>query len=174
MFKKIGIGVVILLAALFGFAATKPDTFRVERTASINAPPAEIFALISDFHGWSDWSPYEQLDPSMTRSYSGAASGQGAVYEWNGNGKAGAGRMEITEATPSRITIQLDFTKPFESHNIAEFTLEPRGASTNVTWAMQGPNLYLGKVMSIFVNMDRMIGEDFEAGLANLKAIAEK
>jgi uncharacterized protein YndB with AHSA1/START domain len=174
MFKKIGIGVVILLAALFGFAATKPDTVRVERTASINAPPAEIFALISDFHGWSDWSPYEQLDPSMTRSYSGAASGQGAVYEWNGNGKAGAGRMEITEAKPSRITIQLDFTKPFESHNIAEFTLEPRGASTNVTWAMQGPNLYLGKVMSIFVNMDRMIGEDFEAGLANLKAIAEK
>jgi uncharacterized protein YndB with AHSA1/START domain len=174
MLKKIGIGVVVLLAALFGFAATRPDTFRVERTVKIDAPPAEIFALISDFHGWSAWSPYEQLDPAMKRSYSGSASGMGAVYEWNSDGKAGAGRMEITEATLSRITIQLDFTRPFESHNIAEFTLEPQGEATSVTWAMHGPNLYLGKVMSIFFDMDRMIGADFETGLANLKAIAEE
>jgi hypothetical protein len=174
MFKKIGIGVVVLLAGLFGFAATKPDTFRVERTVSINAPAEEIHAHISDFHGWNAWSPYENLDPAMKRTFSGAASGQGAVYEWNGNGKAGAGRMEITEATPSRVTIQLDFTRPFESHNIAEFTLDPQGESTNVTWAMHGPNHYLGKVMGVFFNMDKMVGEDFEAGLVNLKAIVEK
>lgn len=174
MFKKLGIGVVVLLAALFGFAATKPDTFQVERTASINAPPEEISALISDFHGWSAWSPYEQMDPTMERTFSGAANGQGAVYEWAGNSKAGAGRMEITESTPSRIAIQLDFTKPFESRNIAEFTLEPRGDATSVTWAMHGPNHYLGKVMGIFFNMDSMVGSDFETGLANLKAIAEK
>lgn len=174
MFKKIGIGVVVLLAALFGFAATRPDTFRVERTVRIDAPPAEIFALISDFHGWSAWSPYEQLDPAMKRSYSGSASGKGAVYEWNSDGKAGAGRMEITEATLSRITINLDFTRPFESHNIAEFTLEPQGGATDVTWAMYGPNHYLGKVMSVFFDMDRMIGSDFEAGLVNLKAAAEE
>lgn len=175
MLVKISIAVVVLLAALLVYAATKPDTFRVQRATSIKAPPEKIFALINDLQGWSAWSPYEKLDPGMKRSHSGAANGKGAVYAWEGNGKVGAGRMEITQSSPpSKVAIKLDFAKPFEAHNIAEFTLEPKGDSTNVTWAMYGPNLYVSKLMSIFFSMDNMIGKDFETGLANLKTIAEK
>jgi uncharacterized protein YndB with AHSA1/START domain len=178
MVKTIAIVIVVLvvvpLAAILIFAATKPDTFRVQRATSIKAPPERIFPLIADFHGWGAWSPYEKLDPAMKRTFSGAANGKGAVYEWDSDGKAGEGRMEITDApAPSKVAIKLDFFKPFEAHNIAEFTLEPRGDSTDITWAMYGPNLYIAKVMSIFFNMDRMIGKDFETGLANLKARAE-
>ena len=178
MVKTVAIVVVVLLvvplAAILIFAATKPDTFRVQRATSIKAPPERIFPLIADFHGWGAWSPYEKLDPAMKRTFSGAANGKGAVYEWDSDGKAGKGRMEITDApAPSKVAIKLDFFKPFEAHNIAEFTLEPRGDSTDITWAMYGPNLYIAKVMSIFFNMDRMIGKDFETGLANLKARAE-
>ena len=178
MVKIVAIVVVVLLvvplAAILIFAATKPDTFRVQRATSIKAPPERIFPLIADFHGWGAWSPYEKLDPAMKRTFSGAANGKGAVYEWDSDGKAGKGRMEITDApAPSKVAIKLDFFKPFEAHNIAEFTLEPRGDSTDITWAMYGPNLYIAKVMSIFFNMDRMIGKDFETGLANLKARAE-
>jgi uncharacterized protein YndB with AHSA1/START domain len=178
MVKTIAIVIVVLvvvpLAAILIFAATKPDTFRVQRATSIKAPPERIFPLIADFHGWGAWSPYEKLDPAMKRTFSGAANGKGAVYEWDSDGKAGKGRMEITDApAPSKVAIKLDFFKPFEAHNIAEFTLEPRGDSTDITWAMYGPNLYIAKVMSIFFNMDRMIGKDFETGLANLKARAE-
>jgi uncharacterized protein YndB with AHSA1/START domain len=175
MLKIIVIAAVVLLAALLAYAATKPGAFRVERATSIKAPQERIFALINDFHRWGSWSPWEKLDPAMKRSHSGATSGKGAVYEWEGNGKVGAGRMEITETTPSsKVTIKLDFIKPFEGHNVAEFALDPKGDSTNVTWAMHGPNRYIGKVMSVFINMDRMIGKDFETGLANLKAIAEQ
>lgn len=170
----IAVLVVVPLAAVLIFAATKPDTFRVQRATSIKAPAEKIFPLIADFHGWGAWSPYEKLDPAMKRTFSGAANGKGAVYEWDSDGKAGRGRMEITDApAPSKVAIKLDFFKPFEAHNIAEFTLEPKGDSTNVTWAMHGPNLYIGKVMSIFFNMDSMIGKDFETGLANMKALAE-
>lgn len=170
----IAVLVVVPLAAVLILAATKPDTFRVERATSIKAPAEKIFPLIADFHGWGAWSPYEKLDPAMKRTFSGAANGKGAVYEWDSDGKAGKGRMEITDApAPSKVAIKLDFFKPFEAHNIAEFTLEPKGDSTNVTWAMHGPNLYIGKVMSIFFNMDSMIGKDFETGLANMKALAE-
>jgi carbon monoxide dehydrogenase subunit G len=175
MFKKIAIVVVVLLAAVLLFATTKPDTFRVERTASIQAPPEKVFALINDLHNWGSWSPWEKLDPNMTRTYSGAASGKGAAYAWEGNSKVGAGRMEITDTSaPSKVTIQLDFLKPFEGHNIAEFTLAPQGSSTKVTWAMYGPSPYITKVMSVFISMDSMIGKDFESGLANLKTVAEK
>jgi uncharacterized protein YndB with AHSA1/START domain len=175
MFKKIAIAVVILVTALLGFAATKPDTLRVQRVTSIKAPPEKLFPFIADFHQWGAWSPYEKLDPTMKRTYTGPVNGKGAVYEWEGQGKAGAGRMEITDASPaSKVTIKLDFIKPFEGHNIAEFTLEPSGGSTSVMWAMYGPNPYLAKVMSVFVNMDNMIGKDFETGLANLKTIAEQ
>ena len=178
MVKTVAIVVVVLLvvslAGILLFAATKPDTFRVQRATSIKAPPERIFPLIADFHGWGAWSPYEKLDPAMKRTFSGAANGKGAVYEWDSDGKAGKGRMEITDApAPSKVAIKLDFFKPFEAHNIAEFTLEPRGDSTDITWAMYGPNLYIAKVMSIFFNMDRMIGKDFETGLANLKAVTE-
>ncbi len=174
MLKIIAIVVVVLLGALLGVAATKPDTFRVQRTTSIKAPPDKIFALINDLHSWSTWSPYEKRDPAMKRTHRGAASGKGAVYEWDGNRNVGKGRMEITATLPpSKVVIKLDFLKPFEGHNVAEFTLEPKGDSTNVTWAMYGPSPYLSKVMSIFINMDSMIGKDFEAGLANLKAATE-
>ena len=175
MLKKFAVVVVVLIAALLVFAATKPDTFRVERAASIKAPPEKVFALINDLHSWGAWSPWEKVDPEMKRTHSGAASGNGAVYAWEGHNKVGAGRMEITEASPpSKIVIKLDFIKPLEGHNFAEFTLEPRGDSTNVTWAMHGPSTYISKVIGIFFSMDSMIGTQFETGLANLKAITEK
>src|SRR5713226_1182040 len=174
MFKIIAIVVVVLLAAVLIFAATKPDTFRVQRATSIKAPPEKIFVLINDFHSWGSWSPWEKLDPTMKRTHSGAASGKGAVYKWEGNGKVGAGSMEITESSPpSKVAIKLDFIKPFEGHNIAEYTLETKGDSTNVTWAMYGPSPFISKVMQVFFSMDSMVGKDFETGLANLKAIAE-
>ena len=175
MLKKIVIVMFVLLAALLGFAATKPDTFRVERSTSIKAPPQKIFPLINDFHNWGAWSPWEKMDPAMKRAHSGAPGGKGAVYEWDGNDKVGQGRMEVTDSVPpSRIAIKLDFLKPFEGHNIAEFTLYPKGESTDVTWAMHGPSPFIMKVMGVFASMDSMVGKDFEAGLANLKATAEK
>jgi len=174
MFKKILIALAVVVAVLLGFAATKPDTFRIERAASIKAAPEVIFAHLNDFRSWGSWSPWEKLDPAVQRTYSGAAIGAGAVYEWKGNSDVGAGRMEITKSSPSsKIIIKLDFIEPFEGHNTAEFTLAPEGEATNVTWAMHGPNQFLGKVMSIFVNMDNMIGKDFETGLTNLKTVAE-
>lgn len=175
MFKILAIVVVVVLAAILLFAATKPDTFRVERTATIKAAPEKAFALINDFHSWNTWSPYEKKDPDMKRAYSGAANGKGAIYEWDGNKNVGKGRMEITESTPSSlIVIKLDFLSPFEAHNTAEFTLQPQGDSTQVTWAMYGPANYVSKLMSVFFSMDKMIGDDFAIGLANLKAAAEK
>jgi hypothetical protein len=175
MFKKIALVVVVLAAALLIYAATRPDSLHVERTASINAPPGKIFPLITDFHTWSSWSPYEKIDPAMKRAYSGATSGKGAVYEWEGNNEVGQGRMEITDASnPSRVIIKLDFIKPLEGHDVAVFALVPQGDSTNVTWTMDGPTPYVGKLIGVFMNMDTMIGKDFETGLANLKAITEK
>jgi uncharacterized protein YndB with AHSA1/START domain len=175
MFTILASVLVALVVALLVYAATKPDTFRVQRSASINAPPEKIFALIEDYHRWPAWSPYEKLDPTMQRTYSGAAHGAGAVYEWEGNKKAGQGRMEITNVTPpSQITINLDFVRPFQAHNIVVFRLNPTGASAHITWAMHGPLPYVAKVMHMVFNMDRMVGKDFETGLANLKAIAEK
>jgi polyketide cyclase/dehydrase/lipid transport protein len=171
--KIIAIAAAVLIAAVLAFAATKPATFRVQRTASIQAPPERILPLISDLHAWSGWNPFEK-DPAMKKTYSGAASGRGAVYEWDGNSQVGAGRMEILDVTPEKVTIKLDFFRPFEGHNTAELTLVPRGGATDVTWAMYGPNRYLGKVMSVFMNMDTMIGREFETGLGNLKALAEK
>jgi uncharacterized protein YndB with AHSA1/START domain len=177
--KKIVLPVVIvvfvLITALLGYAATKPDVFRVERSASINAPPEKVFALINDLPSWVSWSPFEDLDPALKRAYSGPTAGEGATYAWEGNNQAGKGRMEITKSSPpSRIVIKLDFDKPFEAHNTAEFTLEPHGDSTSVTWAMHGPNPYVAKVMTLFFSMDGMVGKEFEKGLSNLKTLAEK
>lgn len=175
MFKKIAIVIVVLLAAVAVFAATKPDTFRVTRATSIKAPPEKIFALINDFHQWRSWSPYENKDPTLKRAFSGAASGKGAVYEWEGNKDVGKGRMEIADTSPpSKVTIKLDFFTPFEAHNSVEFTLAPAGDSTHVTWDMQGPAPFFSKIMQVFIDMDNMVGKDFETGLANLKTIAEK
>jgi len=170
------VGVLALLVAgVLIYAATKPDAFRIQRAATIKAPPERIFPLINDFRSWTSWSPWEKMDPNLKRTYSGAESGKGAVYEWEGNKKVGQGRMEIKESSPSsRVAIQLDFFKPFAAHNTAEFTLAPQGDSTNVTWVMLGRQPYMFKVMSVFMNMEKMIGKDFEAGLANMKAATEK
>ncbi len=175
MIKTIAIIVAVLLAGILIFAATRPDTFRVQRSTSIKAPPEKIFPLINDLRGWGAWSPYEKRDPAMKRTFGATAAGKGAVYEWDGNKSVGKGRMEITDtAPPSQIVIKLDFIAPFEAHNVAEFTLNRKGDATNVTWAMYGPARFVSKLMGIFFNVDRMIGKDFEAGLAALKAIAEK
>lgn len=178
MIKKIAFGsgvvAIILVGGILVVAATKPDEFRVERSVQVNATSDKILPLISDLHQGVQWSPFEKTDPQMKRSYSGAPSGAGAVYEWSGNQDAGQGRMEITEATPNKVTMQLDFIKPFEARNTAEFRLEPSGDTTKLTWAMYGPNPYLCKVMQTFCNIDSMIGKDFESGLANIKLIAER
>ncbi|SKA09808.1 Polyketide cyclase / dehydrase and lipid transport [Enhydrobacter aerosaccus] len=166
--------VVVIVAGILVYAATKPDSFSVQRSASIQAPPEKIAALIQDFRAWAGWSPYEKKDPAMKRTFEGPSAGKGAVYEWDGDKAVGAGRMEIVEVTPSAIVIKLDFRRPFEGHNTARFTLEPRGDSTTVTWMMYGPSPYVAKVMSSFFDMDKMIGTDFEAGLASLKSLAEK
>ena len=174
MIAKILLVLVVLIVAVLIFAATRPNSLHVERAATINAPAEKIFPLINDFHSWTSWSPYEKKDPAMKRTYSAAPAGKGAIYEWDGNGDVGQGRMEILESSPSRIAIKLDFIKPFEGHNVATFTMTPAGSATAVTWAMDGPTPFLGKLIGVFMNMDKMIGTDFADGLANLKAVAEK
>lgn len=166
--------ILLAIAAFLAYAATRPDTFRVERSMLIMAPPEKIYALVIDLHRWTVWSPYEKKDPAMTRGFSGSEQGLGAVYEWEGNNNVGKGRMEIIKATPpSRIAIKLDFIKPFEGHNVATFTFVPSGDATAVTWAMDGPSKFITKVMGLVFNMDKMIGTDFAVGLANLKAASE-
>jgi uncharacterized protein YndB with AHSA1/START domain len=175
MWKTLVIAIVVLIAGVLLFATMQPDSFDVQRSATIKAPPEKIYPLIADFHRWPTWSPWEKLDPAMRRTVSGAPSGKGAVYAWEGNSDVGAGRMEILDtAAPNKVTIKLDFLKPFESHNTTEFTLQPQGDTTQVIWNMHGPAPYVSKVMGIFVSMDKMIGKDFETGLANLKAAAEQ
>jgi hypothetical protein len=147
----------------------------VQRVLLIKAPPEKIFPHMNDLNAWRAWSPYEKKDPDMKRTLSGAPAGKGAVYEWDGNKNVGAGRMEITESTaPSKILIKLDFLKPFEGHNVATFTLVPKGDMTEVSWAMDGPAPMITKVMSTIMNLDKMIGDDFAVGLQNLKTLAEK
>jgi hypothetical protein len=178
MFEIIAIIAVILaiaIAVVLILAATKPDTLRVQRATSIRAPADKIFPMINDFHQWRGWSPYEDRDPALKRTYEGPDSGKGAVYAWDGNKNVGSGRMEILEASvPSKIIIKLDFFKPFEGHNTAEFTMLPQGDVTNLTWTMHGPAVFMSKLMQVFINLDHMIGRDFEVGLANLKKLAEK
>jgi uncharacterized protein YndB with AHSA1/START domain len=165
----------IAIAAILVLAATKPNTLRVQRAIDIKAPAEKIFPLISDFHQWRSWSPYETKDPAMKRTYSGTDSGKGAAYAWDGNKNVGSGRMEILETSaPQKIVIKLDFFTPFEGHNTAEFTMLPQGDGTHVTWVMHGPARFVTKLIQVFMNLDNMIGKDFEAGLANLKTITEK
>jgi hypothetical protein len=174
MLKKILMAVAVLLAGVLLFAATRPDTFRVERRALIQAPPEKIRAELVDFQRWAAWSPWEKMDPAMKRSFSTPSAGRGATYAWEGNEQVGRGRMAIIEDAPDHVVIKLDFLQPFEAHNTAEFTLLPRGNATEVTWAMHGPSPYVAKLMHLFFDMDAMVGRDFETGLANLKAVAEK
>ena len=176
--KKILIVVLIVIVVAVGtiliIASTKPDTFRVKRSIDINAKPEKIAANIIDLRKWTSWSPYEKYDPAMKRTYTGNPKGAGAIYAWEGNSKVGSGRMEITDVSPSLISIKLDFIKPIEGHDTADFILTPEGGATRVTWDMHGPNRFIGKIMHVFFNMDTMVGRDFEAGLQNLKALSEK
>lgn len=174
MFKTIVIGVGVLLAVVLVYAAFKPAAFRVERSANFKAVPEKIFPLINDFHQWEAWSPWEKIDPNIQRKYSGAASGVGAIYEWNGNSEIGQGRMEIIESMPDKVVLKLDFIKPMEGHNTVEFTLKQQGDESVVSQVMHGPSPYLSRLMTVFFSMDKMIGTKFEEGLANLKTLAEK
>ena len=175
MFKTIAVIIAILVAAILVYAAMQPDAFRVERSISIKAPPEKIFSQINGFHQWEAWSPWEKIDPAIKRTYSGADSGKGAVYGWQGNKDVGQGRMEIVESTPSsNVLIKIDFLEPFEGHDMVQFILQPQGDTTKVTQAMYGPSPFIHKVMSLFFSMDKMVGQKYEEGLATLKAIAEK
>lgn len=175
MLKKIAIGLVIIFGLILALAATKPDTFSMQRSITIKAPPEKIMALVADFHNWPAWSPWEKLDPGMQRTFSGAPSGKGAIYAWTGNSDVGQGRMEITDyAAPTSATIRLEFIEPVAMTNMTQFLLMPQGEATTVTWTMNGPMPFITKVMSVFTSMDAMVGRDFDKGLAQLKAAAEK
>jgi hypothetical protein len=170
----IGVVIVVAIAGILLYAATKPDSFRVQRVVLINAPNDKVFPLINDMKAWTAWSPYEKKDPAMKRTYGAVTAGKGATYAWDGDKNVGQGSMEIVESSPRKIVLKLDFLKPFEAHNMGEFVLEPKGDSTSVTWAIYGPSPYMSKVVGTFMNFDDMIGRDFEKGLADLKAAAEK
>jgi carbon monoxide dehydrogenase subunit G len=174
MFKKIAIAVVILIAAILVFAATRPDVFSVERSTSIKAAPEKIFPLINDFQQWDAWTPYNK-DREMKKTYSGAASGVGASSAWVGNREVGQGSITISESVPpTKIVMDLQMVKPFNCRNRVEFTLTPTVDATTVRWSMSGNSNYFSKLMGLFINMDRMVGKDFETGLAGLKRFAEK
>lgn len=168
----ISVLLVVAVAYVLVLASVKPATFSLKRSTSIKASPGKIAPFISDFHLWGAWSPWEKIDADLQRSFSGAESGVGAVYAWEGK-KAGSGRMEILESTPAAVVIKLDFIKPMKAHNTAIFTMEPSGDSTAVTWEMKGHNNFVAKVFQVFMDMDKMVGKSFEEGLASLKAAAE-
>lgn len=176
MLKTIAIVIVLAVGGLLAYAATKPDSFRIERSVLIKAPPDKILPLITDLHAMQKWSAWEKIDPAMQRTFSGAASGVGAVYAWRGNKDIGSGRMEITEvAPPSRVLIRMDFIEPFAATNTAEFTLKPEAdGTTRVTNAMYGPSPFISKLMTTFFSMEKMIGPKFEQSLADLKTTAER
>lgn len=173
MLRKILIGVAAVVVLFVLVVATRPAAFHIERSIAIAAPPEHAFALVNDFHAFGSWSPWEKLDPNLKRSFEGPASGVGAKYAWTGNDDVGEGRMTIEKSEPSRIQIKLEFIKPFAATNTATYTFVPSGEGTNVTWAMDGENGFMGKAFSMFMDMDKMVGADFERGLASMKAVAE-
>lgn len=175
MIKTILLVLVVAVAALLLYASTRPDTFAVERSTTIAAPADRLFPLINDLRAFNTWNPYARKDPAMQSRYSGPAAGVGAALDFHGNKDVGRGRITITGSkAPSEVTMQLDMFEPFEGHNTVVFTLAPDGAGTRVTWAMHGPSAFITKLMGLFFNMDQMIGQDFESGLANLRQLAEK
>ena len=175
MLRKILIGFAALIAVLVVVVATRPSEFRVSRSATMAAPPAAVFAQVNDFHRWEAWNPWGKIDPAMKGSYTGPAAGPGASYAWQGNSDVGEGRMTILEARPNELVkIKLEFLKPMAATNTAEFTFVPSSDRTAVTWAMSGSNGFLGKAIGLVMDMDKMIGSQFEKGLADLKAIVER
>jgi uncharacterized protein YndB with AHSA1/START domain len=174
MLKKLGLGFAAVLGALALFVASRPAAFHIERSTAIDAPPEVVFPLVNDLRAWPQWSPYEHRDPSMRRHYEGPEAGEGAIYGWDGNDDVGAGRMTITESVPNqRLAIRLEFLRPIVATNAVEFVFEPSGGTTRVTWAMDGRNGFVGKLIALLMDMDAMIGTDFDTGLASLKAAAE-
>ncbi|HJZ34074.1 MAG TPA: SRPBCC family protein, partial [Hyphomicrobiaceae bacterium] len=171
----VAIALVVLVVALVAYAATKPDAFRVQRSTGINAPAERIFPLIANLKSMNTWNPFVEPDPAIKIAYSGPDSGKGAAHTWSGNSKVGEGRLEITDAAPSsRVTMRLDMLKPMKASNLVEFTLQPTGASTAVSWAMSGRQPFMAKLMTVFIDCDKMVGSQFEKGLGKLKAIAER
>lgn len=173
MLKKIGIVVAVLLVLLIGVVATRPAGYTIERSKTLAAPPETVYPKLVDFHRWREWSPWENRDPAMTRSFSGAESGPGAVYSWKGNSDVGEGRMTITDAKPSQqVVIRLEFLEPFASTSTTGFALTPSPqGGTNVRWTMSGENNFMMKGMGLFMNMDKMIGDDLNMGLAKLDSV---
>lgn len=175
MLKIIASVVVVLVAGVLIVATTAPDTFRFQRTAAIEAPPEKIFPLINDLHRFNSWNPYEKKDPNIQGAYSGPTAGKGAAYAFSGNKDVGKGSVEITESvSPNSVSMRLTMLEPFEANNNVVFTLRPRGEATDVTWTIEGPVPYFMKIAHLFFDMDKMVGKDFEAGLAGLKAVAER
>lgn len=175
MTKYIIGSLVVFVGSVVIYATTRPDSFRVERSVTVQSAPEKIFPLITNFHQWEAWSPWEKIDPQLKRTYSGSDEGKGAIYEWRGNKEIGAGRMEIMDAVPSsKVVIKLDFITPFEARNTVEFMLVPQGDATIVTQAMYGPSPFISKLLGLFFSMDKMIGDKYEEGLASIKLIAEK
>ena len=167
--------VAVAIVAVLILASTRPDTFRVTRATTIKAPPDKVFALLADFRRWTEWSPWEHKDPNLKRTYGGTAGAVGQTYAWEGDKNVGTGSMTVTDIRPAeKVALNLDFLRPFEAHNTVVFTLALQGGDTTVTWDMQGPTPFIGKIMHVFINMEKMVGGDFETGLANLKAAAEK
>jgi len=174
MIKKILLGLVVIVVVLCIVIALQSSTYHVERTATVNAPAPVVFAQVNDFHNWNAWSPWAKLDPAMKQTFEGASAGNGAIYTWNGNKEVGQGRMLITESHPSELVkIKLDFIRPFAGTSDTVFTFKPAGNQTTVTWSMSGDKNFIAKAFHLFVNMDKMIGGDFEKGLAQMKAVAE-
>ena len=174
MLKKILIGVVVIIAAFVALVAVRPSDFRIERSAVVSAPPTVVFAQVNDLHNWDAWSPWAKLDPAAKQTFEGPRAGMGAAFAWVGNNQVGEGRMTITESRPNElIRFKLDFVKPFAGTNTAEFTFTPQGNQTAVTWSMFGTQNFMAKAFCIFMNMDRMVGGQFEQGLAQMKSVAE-
>ncbi len=175
MLKIIGIVVIVLIVGVLVLAAMRPDTFSFERKGVIKAPPDKVFGFINDFKNWSHWSPWEKKDPNMKRTYGASTVGKGATYGWEGDKNVGVGNLVIFESTPSsKIALNLNFEKPFKVSNVVSFLLTPVGDTTEVVWRMEGASNFMSKVMQLFMSMDKMVGRDFDAGLASLKAAAEK
>lgn len=179
MFKKVALTLFLLITAaviaILAIAGTRPATYHIERSAQLSASPEVVFGLINDFNRFPEWSPWQELDPKMTVKVDGGGVGVGASYYWTGNKDVGEGRMTITESTPNSLVAEkLEFLKPFASTSEVHFRIVPQADGSNVTWAMDGTNNFMGKVMSLFMNMDSLIGKDFEKGLGKLKALAER
>jgi uncharacterized protein YndB with AHSA1/START domain len=171
-FVYVGIAIAVVIGLLIAFVASRPKHFTITREATISAPPAVVFGHFNDFHQWRAWSPWERMDPNLTRTYDGAAAGEGAKYAWSGNKQVGEGRMTIVESRPNElIRVKLEFLKPFKATNTAEFTFRPDGPGTRVTWSMHGERNFMFKAMCLLMDMDKMVGKDFERGLANLQEV---